>query len=192
MAHGTIMRIVRMLRIIAVGLMAMGICGRARLGDVYILRMRTTLTLVTTTGRVRFDPRGVLGQMLRRLATWQRFRMMQQFMQRPTQQRTEEKRRNNGDPDCVFLEGDLVEHLKEPVQYCASKPELIESMAAVLSYLKRLTRVRWKIRNRRKTCRQNTVSGRTPQLMESGKRNNRQNRHRHKSYRPHTPFQFHK
>ena len=56
---------------------------------------------------------------------------MLQFMQRPTQQRTDEKRRNGGDPDCVSLDHDLVEHLTKPVQNCASGQQLTQSMAAV-------------------------------------------------------------
>lgn len=115
---------------------------------------------------------------------------MLQFMQWPTQQRTDEKRRSSGDPDRVSLDGNLVQQVTKPVQNYASEPQTIKSMAAVWLYLKPLNRLRQKIRNRRKTCQQNAVSGRTPQLMHSVKRNNRQNRHRHKSYRPHTPFQF--
>ena len=52
------MRIVGMPRMIALRFMtmssvAMGICRRARLGDVHILRMRTTMTLVTIGARFR-------------------------------------------------------------------------------------------------------------------------------------------
>jgi hypothetical protein len=73
--------------------------------------------------------------------------MMLQLMQRPTQQRTDKKRRNSGDPDCVTLDHDLAEHLTAPVQNCASETHSLKSMAAVYSYLKFLKRLRQKIRN---------------------------------------------
>lgn len=146
------------------------------------------MTLLSTAGDFSFRAGPFRRRMLRFLAACKQSRMVLQFMQGPTQQRTGKKRRNSGDPDCGSLEHDLAEHLNNTFEELCFGNKLHQSMAGVCPHLKFLKRLRRKIRNRRMTCRQNAFSGRTPQLEKSVKRNNRQNRDPYKTYSPHTLF----